>query len=168
MNDAFTLAWQYTAGLVHPEGLPMAAAELLAAGVGEESPALCELAGRRGRGESSAELTELLWQAMAELGLPVPDGDFVRRCVLHRTAARLTSGEITPGEAVVRLWHLGGSNATAAEEWLAEVVGRLCCPDCLDGLEPGAQQDWERELRAAAVAVTAEPDHELTASWHRD
>ncbi|MFJ7905929.1 hypothetical protein [Kitasatospora sp. NPDC096204] len=161
MNDAFTLGWRYSTGAVSPEELPMAAAELLAAGVGGESPALCELAGRRGRGEHSAELTALLWRAMTELGLPVPDEDFVRRCELHRAAARLTSGECTPSEAAAALWHAAGDHRTVAERRFAAVVDQLCCPDCVD-VEP----DREGEFRSAALAVTAEPDHELTLSYH--
>ncbi|WBP86067.1 hypothetical protein [Kitasatospora cathayae] len=68
MDAVFALAWQYAAGQLLPEDLPMAAAELLA--VGEVSPALCNLAGR---GEPTAELEELFREAMAELGVPVPD-----------------------------------------------------------------------------------------------
>ncbi|MFF2541783.1 hypothetical protein ACFVUY_04405 [Kitasatospora sp. NPDC058063] len=168
MNDAFTLAWRYATGLVHPEDLPMAAAELLAAGVGAQSAALCDLAGRRGRGERSAELSGLLWQAMAELGLPVPDEDFVGRCLLHRTAARLVSEEITSGDAVSELWRASGGAADAAEQRFAALADQVCCPDCLGDRESGARQDWERELRAAAVEVASAADHGFTVSWYRD
>ncbi|MFF4920050.1 hypothetical protein ACFY4B_05650 [Kitasatospora sp. NPDC001261] len=167
MDDAFTLAWQYSAGLVFPEDLPMAAAGLLAAGIGGDSPALCDLAGRPGRGEPPVELTELLWQAMAELGLPVPDDGFVQRSLLHHTAARLVSGEITPVEAVAMLWSRIDERTTGAERRLAELVDRVCCPGCVDTWPVEVTRDWEREMRAAAVEVASAADHRNAASWHR-
>ncbi|WP_316524525.1 hypothetical protein [Kitasatospora brasiliensis] len=167
MSDLFTLAWQYSAGLVMPEDLPMAAADLLAAGVGAESSALCELAGRRGYGESSAELKELLWQAMAELGLPVPDDDVVLRSLLHHTAAGLTSGEITPEEAFGRLYCGFEIDLTEAERGFLAVADQNCCPGCLRVWPSAVRQKWGEELRAAAAEVVSTSDHAFAVSRYR-
>ncbi|MFE4516591.1 hypothetical protein ACFRMQ_20640 [Kitasatospora sp. NPDC056783] len=168
MDDAFTLGWQYSAGLVTPEDLPMAAANLLAEGIGGQSSALCDLAGRPGRGESSAELEELLWQAMAELGLPVPDDAFVERAALHHAAARLTSGEITAAKAFGRLRWISGGDLTDAERRLLSVTDEPCCEGCFESWPSAVRQEWERELKAAALDVVSAPDHAPTASWYRD
>ncbi len=61
MDAAFILAWQYSVGLVFPEDLPMAAAELPAEG--QDSRALRDLAGRS-RNDDTAELQDLLREAM--------------------------------------------------------------------------------------------------------
>ncbi|MBD0671562.1 hypothetical protein [Streptomyces sp. CBMA156] len=168
MDAAFTLAWRHTAGLVFPEDLPMAAAGLLGQGIGGDSPALCELAGRQGRGEPSDELTGLLHRALGELGLPVPDDEFARRCRLHHTAARLTSGEITPGEAAVALWVGSLSEPTAAERRLEEAVAEVCCPDCVETTWPAeAARNWEREMVEAAAVLAASADSPIVASWYR-
>ena len=96
MDAAFILAWQYSVGLVFPEDLPMAAAELPAEG--QDSRALRDLAGRS-RNDDTAELQDLLREAMAEMRVPVPDDDTAERCLLHHLAARLIAGGTTMSAA---------------------------------------------------------------------
>ncbi|MEU1282699.1 hypothetical protein [Kitasatospora sp. NPDC005856] len=158
MDAAFTLAWRHAAGLVFPEDLPMAAADLLARGIGADSPALCELAGRPGRGEHSDELTELLRQAMEDLGLPALDEELVERCRMYETALGLLSGEIEPGEVAVEGWHRIGENATEAERRFATAVDGAGCPDYLGAWPVEAVRAWVREVMAAAAEVVAADD----------
>ncbi|MFD4657697.1 hypothetical protein ACFWP2_18945 [Kitasatospora sp. NPDC058444] len=158
MNEAFTLAWRHAAGRVFPEDLPMAAAELLARGVGGDSPALCELAGRPGRGERSGELAELLRQAMDELGLPVLDEELVERCRMYETAVELLSGEVAPGDVAAEDWHWTSGNATEAERRFVAAVDEAGCPDCLGAWPAEAARAWVREVMAVAAEVAAADD----------
>ncbi|MGW3043510.1 hypothetical protein ACWC9T_26475 [Kitasatospora sp. NPDC001159] len=163
MDAVFTLAWQHVAGLVFPEDLPMAAAELLAAG--EDSPALCDLAGR-GRGEPTAELEELFREALEELGVPRPDSRLAERCLLRHLAAGVVAGELRPGEAVGWVWHDMGETATEVEWQFAEAVLRMCCSTCLEETEAEAVHAWEQEVSAAAATLAAAAaDNPLT--WSR-
>ncbi|MET9182792.1 hypothetical protein ABZX88_31945 [Kitasatospora aureofaciens] len=158
MDAAFTLAWQHAAGQVFPEDLPMAAAELLAAG--DDSPALCDLAGRS-RGEPTGELEELFREAMAELGVPVPEEALAGRCLLRHLAAGVAEGRLAPKEAAGTAWHGMDEFATEVERRFARAAKRLCCADCLvvveDG-DPEAFRAWEQEVSAAADAVAVATD----------
>ncbi|MFF2141565.1 hypothetical protein [Kitasatospora sp. NPDC058190] len=165
MDAVFTLAWQHAAGLVCPEDLPMAAAELLAAG--EDSPALCDLAGR-GRGEPTADLEELFREALEELGVPCPDSGLAERCLLRSLAAGVVAGEVTPKEAAGRAWLGMGETATDVEWQFAEAVLRMCCSSCLVEVETynaEAYQAWEQEVSAAAAILAAAADSPL--GWTR-
>ncbi|MFG2847046.1 hypothetical protein ACGF12_28310 [Kitasatospora sp. NPDC048296] len=155
MDAVFTLAWQHAVGLVFPEDLPMAAAELLAAG--EDSSALCDLAGR-GRGEPTAELDQLLREALAELDVPRPDSGLAERCLLRHLAAGVVAGELTAKEAAGRAWLGMGETATDVEWQFAEAVLRNCCSSCLLELETDnaeAYRAWEQEVSAAAATLAA-------------
>ncbi|MFF4382754.1 hypothetical protein [Kitasatospora sp. NPDC001547] len=158
MDAVFTLALRHDAGRVFPEDLPMAAAELLARGIGGESPALCELAGRSGRGERAGELTELLRQATEELGLPVLDEELVERCRMYETAVELVSGELSPDEVAVTAWHWTGAEATEAERRFVAAVDEAGCPDCLGAWPEELARAWVREVTAAAAGVLAGGD----------
>ncbi|MET8540357.1 hypothetical protein ABZW03_06850 [Kitasatospora sp. NPDC004799] len=151
MDSVFALLWRHAAGRVFPEDLPMAAADLLARGVGGDSPALCELAGRRGRGEPADELRELLRQAAEDLGLPVLDGEIVERCRLYETAVELTSGETVPDQVAVEAWRWIAGNATEAERRFVAAYDESCCPDCLDEEAQELARVWVREVTAVAA-----------------
>jgi hypothetical protein len=165
MDAVFALAWQHAAGLVYPEDLPLAAAELLAAG--EESPALCDLAGR-GRGEQTAELEELFREALEELGVPGPDNRLAERCLLRHLAAGVVAGGLRPKETVGQVWHDMAETATDLEWQFAEAVLQMCCSSCLLEVETynaEAFHAWEQEVSAAAATLAASADNPL--SWSR-
>ncbi|MYT71390.1 MULTISPECIES: hypothetical protein [unclassified Streptomyces] len=88
MEQPATVAWQYVVRLIFPEDLPMAAADLLAAG--HDSPSLGDLAGRSRR-EDTSEIDQLFLNAMDDLGVPVPDEETAERCLLRHLATQLSA-----------------------------------------------------------------------------
>lgn len=159
MDAAFTLAWQHSVGLVLPEALPMAAAGLLAEG--HDSPALRDLAGRS-RHEDTVELESLLQEALAELRVPVPDGETAERCLLHHLATRLTAGDIGPKDVAATLWYGVADSGTELEVRFARAAAEEDHLDAMETDRPEAFRSWEDALRAAAVALTAAGDSPLT------
>ncbi|MGW4648209.1 hypothetical protein [Kitasatospora sp. NPDC004289] len=160
MDAAFTLAWQLSVGLVFPEGLPTAAAELLAGG--HDSPALRDLAGRS-RHEDTSELKRLLQEALGELSVPVPDSDTAERCLLHHLAARLTAGDISPKDVAATLWHGVADTGTDLETRFARAAVEEDYLDAMETDQPEEFRSWEDAVRAAAVALTAAGDDPLAA-----
>ncbi|MFK0194517.1 hypothetical protein [Kitasatospora sp. NPDC090308] len=160
MDAAFTLAWQHSVGLVFPENLPRAAAELMAEG--QDSPALRDLAGRSGN-EDTAELQGLLQEAMGELCVPVPDGETAERCLLHHLAARLTAGDITPKDVAATLWYGIADTGTDLESQFARAATEEDYLDAMETNQPEAFRSWENALRAAAITLAAAENNPLKA-----
>ncbi|MFJ9691200.1 hypothetical protein [Kitasatospora sp. NPDC101183] len=155
MDPVYTLAWHQTACRVMPRDLPMAAAELLAAG--EDSPALRELAGRSGRG-LAAEMIELLHEALAELGLPVPTWETAHRCELREAAERVAAGEVTPEELVEELQVDRDAEFPEAEGRFANLYIEVDCGGCLEDLGVERLADWTARVRSAAAELASAAD----------
>ncbi|MFC8717657.1 hypothetical protein [Kitasatospora sp. NPDC057198] len=155
MERVRELALRQAAGWLTAAELPMAAAELLAAGVGGASPALCDLAGRSGR-EPEPELLEVLRQAMDELGVEQPESAQAERWAVRELAVRLHVGDADPAGTAALWWRWGNSAEGGAEQGFLEVLRRACCGDCLAGRareEAESYRRWEEELRAAAAEL---------------
>lgn len=109
MDELRAAAWEYAAGRVFPEDLPMIAAHALAAGV--DSPALRELAGLRRLSDPNT-IRELHAAALRELGIEQPSSEQAGRRDLYRLADDVVSGRKNPREAA-RLCML-------SEDWMSE------------------------------------------------
>ncbi|MFB7291231.1 hypothetical protein [Actinacidiphila glaucinigra] len=136
-------AWQHVAWVVPIEDLPMLAAHALADG--DDSPALRELAGLSRR-DDPAEIRELYDRALSELGIKLPDEETAGRRVLLDLAQRLVRGELTAVEVANKL---SKTAARTPEETHFLVTAAVYSKWLLPALLPG----WERDLRAAALAV---------------
>ncbi|GAA1953209.1 hypothetical protein [Kitasatospora viridis] len=147
MDQVFTLAWQYVAGLVETDDLPMAAARLLADGL--DSPALRDLAGR-GRREDGWELEGLFRQAVAELGATVPDPESAERCRLRDLADRLAAGDGTPWQVAGWVWCALPAARTGPEREFLEAVGEEYVVVMMRDDHPEDFRAWEARVRAAA------------------
>ncbi|WP_031070147.1 hypothetical protein [Streptomyces sp. NRRL WC-3742] len=155
MDPVYTLAWRHGAGLVPPEDLPMAAADLLVAG--EDSPALRDLAGRA-RSESPAELIGLLSAALAELGVVEPGYGISWRCHVWEAAECVATGGLAPEELVENFWHDAEVDATEAERQFAAHYTEVDCTSCLACMSAEQVTAWAESTRAAAGAVVAAAD----------
>ncbi|MFI6152845.1 hypothetical protein ACIBCA_09150 [Kitasatospora sp. NPDC051170] len=155
MDPVYTLAWRHGAGQVMPEDLPMAAADLLAAG--EDSPALCDLAGRA-RNEAPAELIDLLSTALAELGLPEPGCGLSWRCHVWETAERVATGALVPEELVGNFRCDAEADATETEWGFAAHYLEVDCTSCLSYMSAEDVTAWAASTRAAAGAVVSAGD----------
>jgi hypothetical protein len=149
MEQPFTVALRYAAGLVPPSELPMAAAHLLAAD--RDSPALRDLAGRSCH-EDSRDLHELFEQALGELGYALPGEDATDRYLMHHLAGRLTAGTMPPGEAAGLLWQRLPVARTAAEEEFLLALDDEYIVD-LVAEHPEEYRAWRDGLRAAAAQL---------------
>ncbi|MFD8075605.1 hypothetical protein ACFV3E_23500 [Streptomyces sp. NPDC059718] len=94
-------AWQYVAGIVPVEDLPMLAAHALVDG--DDSPALRELAGLSRRGGADV-IRELYRRALSELGILVADEETAGRRALLDRARALVRGELTAVEVACGLY----------------------------------------------------------------
>ncbi|MEV4555671.1 hypothetical protein AB0K51_01590 [Kitasatospora sp. NPDC049285] len=153
MDAVHTLAWRYVAWQVMPEELPMAAAELLAAGY--DSPALCDLAGRARR-EETGVLQALLEAAVGELGVGLPTVGRAERYLLRDLALRLLSGAATALEVAAAVSGVEGEDADDLELRFLRVAGGECCTRCLTDVQlynPEAYAAWETDLRTAAAEL---------------
>lgn len=152
MPSPNTVAWHYVARLIYPEDLPMAGADLLAAGY--DSPSLRDLAGRSRR-QDTAELDGLFVSAMDELGVRIPDDETAERCLLHHLATQLSVGSMSPRQAAARVWQ-GITAFTSAERAFVEAVGEEYY---LDYLSPDEFRSWENtvHLAASTLAESAAP-----------
>ncbi|MGA5821647.1 hypothetical protein ACPC54_27725 [Kitasatospora sp. NPDC094028] len=156
MDQLHTLTWQYVAGLVPSEDLPMAAARLLAAGL--DSPALRDLAGR----PRHDPIHELFLTALAELGAALPDEATAERHLLHHLAARVTAGELTPRGLAAEVWRGTGLTAarTDAERALLDAVGAEYHLAHLAEARPQDVPAWAAKVQAAARRLA----HDASAS----
>ncbi|MDX2702830.1 hypothetical protein PV350_08180 [Streptomyces sp. PA03-6a] len=136
-------AWQYVAGIVPVEDLPMLAAHALVDG--DDSPALRELAGLSRR-EDADVIRELYGRALSELDIPVPDEETAGRRVLLDRARALVRGELTAVEVACGLY---AATANTPEETHFLDTAAMYSEWLLPALLPG----WERELRAAALSL---------------
>ncbi|MEU4097039.1 hypothetical protein [Streptomyces sp. NPDC026673] len=136
-------AWRYVAGIVPVEDLPMLAAHALVDG--DDSPALRELAGLSRRDDADV-IRELYRRALSELGIPVPDEETAGRRVLLDRARALVQGESTPVEVACGLYAVAA--ATPEETHFLDTAAVYS-----EWLDPAQQPGWERDLRAAALAV---------------
>ncbi|MFD6417059.1 hypothetical protein [Streptomyces sp. NPDC060194] len=144
-------ACRYRSDEVCPEDLPMIAAEALAAGA--DTPSLCELAGWP-RTADPRDIRDAFERALDEAGVSLPDPDVARRHALRRTAARLVAGELAPGGLATDAWWEAQGETEAERALLALIPACECCAAYTLGLD---QRTWERRLREAAHARTAEP-----------
>ena len=119
MDELRAAAWEYAAGCVFPEDLPMIAAHALAAGA--DSPALCELAGLRRLSDPSA-IRDLYSAALRELGIDQPSPEQAGRRDLYWLADDVVSGRKSPREAA-RLCMLSDHWMNEAERAFAELSG---------------------------------------------
>ncbi|MFF7214555.1 hypothetical protein ACFZAU_29120 [Streptomyces sp. NPDC008238] len=138
-------AWQYVGGILHLEDLPMLAAHALADG--DDSTALRELAGLSRR-DDPAGIRELYHRALHELDIALPDDETAGRRVLLDRAQGLLQGDLTAVEAANGLF---GAAALTPEETHFLDTAAVYSEWLLPALLPG----WERELRAAALALVA-------------
>ncbi|GGZ55959.1 hypothetical protein GCM10010387_57600 [Streptomyces inusitatus] len=146
--------WRYRVGGIRPEELPMIAAEALAAGLGADSPALCELAGLP-RNADSRDIRELFEPAVSECGIEWPDPGPAHRHALRRAAARLLAGELSPAELAYGDERPEEAAETAEEKSFVSLIPPCdCCLEYTVGLD---RRTWEAELRAAAVALVESP-----------
>lgn len=141
-------ACRYRAGELLSEDLPMVAAEALAAG--EDTPALCDLAGRS-RTEDPRDLRDAFEQALAEAGVEPPPQHLARRHALHRMADRLVAGKVALRDVLTEDWH-EVETATPEEHALVALLPFcVCCGEYQFGPDRDA---WEAEIQAAALAMT--------------
>lgn len=147
MEPLRVLALRYASGQLSAEELPLAAAELLAAG--QDGPALCDLAGR-GRRESSAELLDLLREALAEAGVPYPEPADVDRWRLRDLVARLRDGQLTPDQTAAEAEQIGWDDGAPPE--LVPLLHQYCT--CCSASYWTAEQyrAWADEVRALVLA----------------
>jgi hypothetical protein len=142
-------AWLYQADQLCPEDLPMTAAQALAAGV--DAPTLCELAGLP-RHADPRDIRDAFEQALAELGIALPDHSLAQRYALRRLATRVTAGQTTLAEPASDEW-LEMEVETAEEQaFLALLPPCACCIEYTLGLDQAA---WEAQLRIAARALAS-------------
>jgi hypothetical protein len=111
MDELQRAAWEYVAGRMFPEDLPMVAAQALADGA--DSPALCELAALSRRSDPR-EIRELFASALADLGITLPSHEQAGRRDLQRLAEDLVAGRRSPRETA-RICQLSDSWMNEAE-----------------------------------------------------
>ncbi|MFJ8603678.1 cobalamin biosynthesis protein [Streptomyces shenzhenensis] len=144
-------AWLYQADQVCPEDLPMTAAQALAVGV--DTPSLCGLAGLS-RHADPRDIRDTFEQALAELGIALPDHRMAQRYALRRLATRFTAGEAALTELASEEW-LETEVETAEEQaFVALLPPCACCIEYTLGLDEAA---WEVQLRIAARALVSHP-----------
>jgi hypothetical protein len=144
-------AWLYQANQVRPEDLPMTAAQALAVGV--DTPVLCELAGLP-RHADPRDIRDTFEQALAELGIALPDHRLAQRYALRRLATRFAAGEAGLAELASDEW-LEIEVETAEEQaFVALLPPCACCIEYTLGLDEVA---WEAQLRIAARALVSHP-----------
>ncbi|GAA2325498.1 hypothetical protein GCM10010431_54300 [Streptomyces kunmingensis] len=144
-------AWLYQADEVCPEDLPMTAAEALAAGA--DSPTLCELAGLS-RKTDSRDIRDAFEQALAELGIALPDPAPAQRYALRRLATRFAAGDVSLTELASDTWW-EVEVATAEEHAFVELLRTCaCCFEYTLGLD---EEEWKSRLRATALALASHP-----------
>ncbi|GAA2255832.1 hypothetical protein GCM10010232_51590 [Streptomyces amakusaensis] len=146
--------WRYRVDGMRPAELPMIAAEALAAGLGPDSPALCELAGLP-RGADPHDIRELFELAVSECGIEWPDPGPAHRHALRRAATLLLAGELSPAGLAYGDEQPEEVAETPEEKSFASLIPPCdCCLEYTVGLD---RRTWEAELRAAAVALVESP-----------
>ncbi|MGW7198907.1 hypothetical protein [Streptomyces chryseus] len=142
-------AWQYVAGVLPPEKLPMLAAHALVDG--HDSPSLRELAGLPRRSDA-AEIRELYVHALKELGVPLPDEETAGRRLLVNLALGLTGGALSPTEVADGL-SIGIAARTEEETQFLSVAAEYS-----EWMGPEDLPGWEDDLRTAAHSLAAATD----------
>ncbi|MFF1453835.1 hypothetical protein ACFVYF_37750 [Streptomyces sp. NPDC058274] len=138
-------AWLYRADPTCPEDLPMTAAQALAKGV--DTPTLRELAGLP-RHADPRDIRDTFEQALAELGIVLPDHHQAQRYALHTLATRFSAGEAALAELASD--ECLATEAETAEEqaFVALLPPCTCCIEYTLGLD---EATWEARLRSAAA-----------------
>ncbi|MGW7055600.1 hypothetical protein [Streptomyces sp. NPDC054887] len=149
--DLEEAAWLYQADEVSPEDLPMTAAEALAAGV--DSPTLCELAGLP-RNADSRDICDAFEQALAELGIALPDPARAQRYALRRLAVRFAAGEVALTDLASDTWWEMEVETAEEQAFLELLRTCACCTEYTLGLD---QEAWKSQLRLAALALASHP-----------
>ncbi|MFJ9179413.1 hypothetical protein [Streptomyces sp. NPDC102360] len=144
-------AWLYQADQVCLEDLPMTAAHALAMGV--DTPTLCELAGLPRRADPQ-DIRATFEQALAELGLALPDHHLAQRYALSRLATRFISGEATLGDLVSDEWSELEIETAEEQAFVALLPPCACCVQYTLGLDEVA---WEAQVRIAARSLVLHP-----------
>ncbi|MCX4586374.1 hypothetical protein [Streptomyces sp. NBC_01481] len=144
-------AWLYQADQVCPEDLPMTAAQALAVGV--DTPTLCELAGLP-RHADPRDIRDTFEQALAELGIALPDYRLAQRYALRWLATRFTAGEATLAELASDEWLEIEVETVEEQAFVALLPPCACCIEYTLGFDEAA---WEAQLRIAARALVSHP-----------
>ncbi|MFJ8624716.1 hypothetical protein ACIRD3_17980 [Kitasatospora sp. NPDC093550] len=118
-----------------------------------DSPALRELAGLS-RSDGNAELFPMV---LGELDVGLPDESTTERCVLHRLAARLAAGAVTPSEVAAEVGRSTHPGRTAAERAFVAAVDREYCVEHLAAQEPEVFRAWQEALRPATERLCRTP-----------
>lgn len=147
MDGLQRAAWEYVAGRMFPEDLPMLAARALADGA--DSPALCELAALSRRSDP-VEIRELFASALTELGITLPSYEQAGRRDLRRLAEDLVAGRRTPRKTA--------QNCQLSDSWMNEAESDFvawCCyfDDMVDEVPVEHVPGLETELVNFARAV---------------
>ena len=151
MDELQRAAWEYVAGRVFPEDLPVVAAQTLADGA--DSPALCELAALNRRSDPR-EIRECFASALAELGITLPSYEQAGRRDLQRLAEDLVAGRRSPRETA-RVCQLSDSWMNEAE---SDFVAWCCYfGDMVDEVPADHVPGLETELMNFAHAVIKGP-----------
>lgn len=100
--DLGVLQARWKLGCIRPEGVHVAATQLLESGV--DSPAVVRLAGMIGA--TFWEIDPVIEEAFAEGDLPPVDMSTARWRLAYETARQLVAGELSPREAATTLWQL--------------------------------------------------------------
>ncbi|MFD8636249.1 hypothetical protein [Streptomyces sp. NPDC059533] len=144
-------AWLYQADQVRPEDLPMTAAHALAVGV--DSPALCELAGLSRRADPR-DVRDAFEQALAELGIALPDRGLAQRYALRRLATRFGAGEATLAELASDEWLEIEAETAEERAFVALLPPCACCIEYTLGLD---EATWEARMQLATRALASHP-----------
>lgn len=129
----------------------MAAAQALA--VGMDTPALCELAGLS-RQADPRDIRATFEQALAELGIVLPERRLARRFALRRLATRFVAGETSLAELASEEWLEIEVEGAEEQAFVALLPPCACCIEYTLGLDEVA---WEAQLQIAARALVAHP-----------
>ncbi|MFF7574876.1 hypothetical protein ACFZBE_07760 [Streptomyces sp. NPDC008061] len=146
-------AWEYVAGVLPAEELPMLAAHALVDG--HDSPALRELAGLSRRSDGT-EIRELYLQALHELHVFLPDEETAGRRHLVSLASRLTRGELSAAEVT------NGLSMTVTARTQEETKFLSIAAEYSEWMGPDDLPAWEQELRTTAHSLTTSTDLALT------
>ena len=118
-----------------------------------DTPALCELAGLS-RQADPRDIRDTFEQALAELGIALPERRLARRFALRRLATRLVAGETSLTELASDEWLEIEVEGAEEQAFVALLPPCACCIEYTLGLDEVA---WEAQLQIAARALVAHP-----------
>jgi predicted regulator of Ras-like GTPase activity (Roadblock/LC7/MglB family) len=95
-------------------------------------------------------------QALAELGIALPDHHLAQRYALRRLATRFTAGEAALAELASDEWSEIEVETAEEQAFVALLPPCACCIEYTLGLDEAA---WEGQLRIAARALVSDPGY---------